>query len=135
MTSGNQLHVVFGTGPIGLAVIAELGRSGRRVRAVNRSGQASLPADCEVVGGDASDGAFSRAACEGAAVVYQCLNPPYTQWPRLFPPLQRGVLEGAAAAAATLVSLENLYAYGPTDGRPLTEDLPLAASQVLIRRG
>lgn len=74
MTSGNQLHVVFGTGPIGLAVIDELGRIGRRVRAVNRSGQASLPADCEVVGGDASDGAFSRAACEGAAVVYQCLK-------------------------------------------------------------
>jgi nucleoside-diphosphate-sugar epimerase len=36
------------------------------------------------------------------------------------------VLEGAAAAGAKLVAMENLYMYGPTDGRPLTEDLPHA---------
>ena len=128
MTSDDRLHVVFGTGPIGLAVVDELSRTGRRVRAVNRSGRAGLPAGIEVVSGDASDGAFSRSACEGAAVVYQCLNPPYTEWPRFFPPLQRGVLEGTVAAGAKLVSMENLYAYGPTGGRPLTEDLPLAAT-------
>ena len=128
MASDDQLHVVFGTGPIGLAVVDELSRTGRRVRAVNRSGRAGLPAGIEVVTGDASDGAFSRSACESAAVVYQCLNPPYTEWPRLFPSLQRGVLEGAAATGGKLVSIENLYAYGPTGGRPLTEDLPLAAT-------
>jgi nucleoside-diphosphate-sugar epimerase len=44
----------------------------------------------------------------------------------LFPPLQAGVLEGAASAGAKLVPMENLYMYGPTDGRPLTEDLPHA---------
>jgi len=38
------------------------------------------------------------------------------------------VLEGAAAAGAKLIAMENLYMYGPTDGRPLTEDLPYAAS-------
>jgi nucleoside-diphosphate-sugar epimerase len=37
-------------------------------------------------------------------------------------------LQGAAAAGAKLVSFENLYAYGPTGGAPLTEDLPLAAT-------
>jgi nucleoside-diphosphate-sugar epimerase len=36
------------------------------------------------------------------------------------------VLEGAASAGAKLVAMENLYMYGPTDGRQLTEDLPLA---------
>jgi nucleoside-diphosphate-sugar epimerase len=29
-----------------------------------------------------------------------------------------------------LVSLENVYGYGPTDGKPMTEDLPLAATTV-----
>ena len=38
------------------------------------------------------------------------------------------MLEGAAAAGAKLIAMENLYMYGPTDGRPLTEDLPYAAS-------
>jgi nucleoside-diphosphate-sugar epimerase len=36
------------------------------------------------------------------------------------------VLEGAASAGAKLIAMENLYMYGPTDGRPLTEDLPHA---------
>jgi nucleoside-diphosphate-sugar epimerase len=36
------------------------------------------------------------------------------------------VLEGAAGAGAKLIAMENLYMYGPTDGRPLTEDLPHA---------
>jgi nucleoside-diphosphate-sugar epimerase len=45
----------------------------------------------------------------------------------LFPGLQAGVLEGAAAAGAKLIAMENLYMYGPTGGRPLTEDLPYAA--------
>jgi nucleoside-diphosphate-sugar epimerase len=42
--------------------------------------------------------------------------------------LQAGVLEGAAAAGAKLIAIENLYMYGPTGGRPLTEDLPYAAN-------
>ncbi len=63
-------------------------------------------------------------------MVYQCLNAPYTQWPELFPPLQRGVVTAAERAGALLVSLENLYGYGPTGGKPMTEDLPLAATTV-----
>ena len=127
MTDNGELHVVFGTGPVGLAVMDELGQRGkRRVRMVNRSGRASVPDGVEVVGGDATDEAFTREASEGASVVYFALNPPYTQWPELFPPLQAGVIEGAASAGAKLIAVENLYMYGPTDGRPLTEDLPYA---------
>jgi nucleoside-diphosphate-sugar epimerase len=127
MANGNELHVVFGTGAIGMAVIEELAARGRRVRAVNRSGKADVPGGVEVVGGDAARAEFAREACRGASAVYQCLNPPYTRWPELFPPLQAAVLEGAAAAGAKLVSMENLYAYGPTSGKPITEDMPYAA--------
>jgi nucleoside-diphosphate-sugar epimerase len=62
--------------------------------------------------------------------MYQCLNAPYTDWPRSFPPLQRGVLAAAERTGALLVSLENLYGYGPTGETPMTEDLPLAATTV-----
>ncbi len=127
MATTSELQVVFGTGPIGLAVIEELARAGRPVRAVSRSGDAPLPRGVEARAGDAGDPAFANAAAEGAAVVYQCLNPPYTRWPELFPPLQATVLDSAAAAHAKLVVMDNLYGYGPTDGGPLTEDLPLAA--------
>ena len=73
----------------------------------------------------------SRRQCgQGASVIYQCLNAPYNQWPERFPPLQRGVLAAAERTGALLVTLENLYGYGPTGGRPMTEDLPLAATSV-----
>jgi hypothetical protein len=45
-------HVIFGTGAIGLATFdAPLGR-GETARLVNRSGQARVPDDVEVIGGD-----------------------------------------------------------------------------------
>src|SRR5918993_2302866 len=126
MTDNAELHVVFGTGPVGLAVMDELVSKSKRVRMVNRSGRASVPHGVEVIGGDATDEVFTREASDGASVVYFALNPPYNKWPELFPPLQAGVLEGAASAGAKLIAMENLYMYGPTDGRPLTEDLPHA---------
>ena len=124
----NELHVVFGTGPVGLAVMDDLVRQDKRVRMVNRSGRADVAEGVEVVGGDAADSTFTREVSAGASVVYFALNPPYNRWPELFPSLQAGVLEGAASAGAKLIAVENLYMYGPTGGRPLTEDLPYAAN-------
>jgi nucleoside-diphosphate-sugar epimerase len=127
MTDNGELHVVFGTGAVGMSVMDELIQRGpRRVRMVNRSGRARVPHGVEVLGGDATDEAFARVASEGASVVYFALNPPYDKWPELFPRLQAGVLEGAAVAGAKLIAMENLYMYGPTGGRPITEDLPYA---------
>jgi nucleoside-diphosphate-sugar epimerase len=127
MTDNGELHVIFGTGAVGMSVMDELIRRGpRRVRMVNRSGRARVPAGVEVVGGNATDETFAREASEGASVVYFALNPPYDKWPELFPRLQAGVLEGAASAGAKLIAMENLYMYGSTDGRPITEDLPYA---------
>jgi nucleoside-diphosphate-sugar epimerase len=117
MRDNEGLHVVFGTGPVGMSVMDELIKRGRHVRMVNRSGRASVPEGVEVLGGDAATPSFTREASEGASVVYFALNPPYTKWAELFPPLQAG---------AKLIAVENLYMYGPTDGRPLTEDLPHA---------
>jgi nucleoside-diphosphate-sugar epimerase len=127
MTDNVELHVIFGTGAVGMSVMEALVQRGRRrVLMVNRSGRASVPEGVEVIGGDATDETFAREASKGASVVYFALNPPYDKWPELFPPLQAGVLEGAASAGAKLIAMENLYMYGPTEGRPLTEDLPYA---------
>jgi nucleoside-diphosphate-sugar epimerase len=126
MTDNVELHVIFGTGAVGMSVMDALVGKGKRVRMVNRSGRARVPHGVEVVGGDATVETFAREASEGASVVYFALNPPYDKWSELFPPLQAGVLEGTASAGAKLIAMENLYMYGPTGGRPLTEDLPYA---------
>jgi nucleoside-diphosphate-sugar epimerase len=126
MSANEELHVVFGTGPVGRSVMDALVKRGRQVRMVNHSGRASVPQGVEIVGGDATDKTFAREYSEGASVVYFALNPPYDKWPELFPPLQAGVIEGAAAAGAKLIAMENLYMDGPTGGRPLIENLPHA---------
>jgi nucleoside-diphosphate-sugar epimerase len=119
-----ELHVIFGAGPVGQVIMDALVKRGKRVRISSRSGKVNAPAGVEVVKGDASDPTSTRSVSKGATVVYNCTNPPYTQWPELFPALQTGVLEGAASAGAKLIVMENLYAYGPTGGKILTEDLP-----------
>ena len=79
MTDNVELHVIFGTGAVGMSVMDALVQRGRRrVRMVNRSGRASVPDGVEVIGGDATDEAFAREASKGASVVYFALNPPTT---------------------------------------------------------
>lgn len=125
-----DLHVVFGTGPLGLAVMRALRAEGRHVRMINRSSRVRFRKDLEteVGGGDATDPRFTREVCEGAAVVYHCIGLPYPRW-REFPAIARGIVEGAAAAGATLVYGDNLYMYGAV-GRPMAEGLPETATTV-----
>jgi nucleoside-diphosphate-sugar epimerase len=126
--SEEPLHVVFGTGQVGNALAARLAGMGVAVRAVSRHRPPALAGGADWRAADAADPEAATDAAKDASVVYQCVNAPYTQWPERFPPLQRGVLAAAERGGALLVVLENLYGYGPTGGRPMTEDLPLAAT-------
>jgi len=125
-----SLHVVFGAGQVGRVLAALLAGRGATVRVVSRGRPKGLAEGTDWRAADAADPDAASDAAKGAAVIYQCLNAPYARWPELFPPLQRGVLAAAGRAGALMVSLENLYGYGPTGGRPMTEDLPLAATTV-----
>jgi len=123
----SDLHVVFGTGPAGTQTARFLVEKGVRVRSINRSGKRPefMPSDVEVVAiADASDTAQATKAAEGASVVYQCLNPEYSRWPELFPPLQKGVVAAARSVGARYVSLENLYGLGLVKG-PMDESTPM----------
>lgn len=123
MNTEAGLHVVVGTGPLGLAVARRLARNGEQVRAVNRSGQPELPRGVELVATDASDESSLAQALEGGTVLYHCANTPYHTWPKTLPPIMAAVIQAAAAAGTRIVYGDNLYAYGPVDG-PLTESLP-----------
>lgn len=124
-----DLHVVFGAGQVGHALVAHLAQMGRRVRSVSLH-RPPFADGVDWRSADATDVEAATDAATGASVIYQCLNASYTAWPTLFPPLQRGVLTAAESSGALLVSLENVYGYGPTSGRAMTEDLPLLATTV-----
>ncbi len=121
-----ELHVVFGTGPVGLATARALLGRGHAVRMVNRSGRAAAPVGATVVGGDAYDPAKVAELTAGATAVYQAAQPAYHEWAEKFPPLQTSIIEGVARGGAKLVVVENLYMYGQVDG-PIHEGLPYTA--------
>lgn len=120
-----SLHVVLGAGQVGARLADLLLARGHRVRVV-RQGRAGAPRPgLEWASGDITDRAFAEEATRGAAVVYDCMNPPYHRWPELLLPIACGALHGAAKAGAKLVALDCLYMYGRPTG-PMREDTPLA---------
>ncbi|MDH4323901.1 MAG: NAD-dependent dehydratase [Betaproteobacteria bacterium] len=131
-----ELHVIFGTGPVGCWTARALRGQGRAVRAANRSGfrPGLMPTDVEMTKTDVADPAQAAAAAAGASVVYQALNPPYHLWHEFFPALQSAALAAAKAANARYVSIENLYMYDSS--KPMTEASPVApvSSKGALRR-
>lgn len=125
--NANELHVIFGTGPVGIWTMRKLVEMGKSVRMVNRSGKADVPGGVEVVRADAYDLASAKAAARGATAIYQCAQPAYHEWVEKFPPLQANILEAAAGEGAKLILCENLYMYGDPDGKRITEDSPYNA--------
>ena len=121
-------HVVLGTGAIGRAVMTELVSRGETVRMVNRSGKMEeIPAEVELVAADLYDSTNVRDVTRGAQVVYQASQPEYHKWPEKFPLLQNSIIAGLTGSDAKLVIVENLYMYGKTPDRPMTEDTPYRA--------
>lgn len=124
--NSQQLHVVFGTGPLGLALMRALRTRNHRVRMINRSARVRFDKDVstEVGGGDAANPTFTREVCDGAIAVYHCIGLPYPQWPQ-FPSIMHGIIEGAAAHGAPLIYGDNLYMYGAAKS-PMSENAPIA---------
>lgn len=119
------LHVVLGAGQIGTRVAVLLLARGHQVRQIHTGRAAITRPGLTTMAGDITDLGFAAAATRGAAVVYDCMNPPYHRWPDLLLPIARGALHGTATAGARLVALDCLYMYGRPTG-PMREDSPVA---------
>jgi nucleoside-diphosphate-sugar epimerase len=124
----NETHVVFGAnGALGAAIVRRLTADGRRVRAVVRDSELAavlLPAAAGVVVKDARVKDMAVEACEGAAVVYYCINVPYSLWPRWMPTITDNIVAAASQAGASLVFPGNVNGYGRLQVIPATEDHP-----------
>ena len=120
-------HVVVGSGPIGTAVASQLADRGDDVVVVTRSGSGPDHPRVRRVAADAVDAEGLTATADGAAVIYNCANPPYHRWTTDWPPLAASLLAVAERTGAVLATVGNLYGYGPVTG-VITEDLALAAT-------
>jgi nucleoside-diphosphate-sugar epimerase len=121
--------VIVGAGPVGSATARLLAGRGQAVRVVTRHGAGPEGPGIERVAADATDRARLAELAKGATALFNCANPQYHRWATDWPPLATALLHAAEASGAVLVTMSNLYGYGPVDG-PLTEDLPLAAPGV-----
>ena len=122
-----SLHVIIGAGPVGSATAARLAGQGEKVRVLTRSGAGPDAGGVETIAVDATDTERLADLAAGAAVLYNCASPPYHRWPQEWPPLASSVLTAAEQVGAVLVTMSNLYGYGPS-GHPVTEHDPLAAT-------
>lgn len=119
------VHVVFGAGPLGLAVLRALEARGLPTRLVTRGGRRAIgtATPFEWFEADAMDARSAQRACAGASVVYHCAGAPYHRWAELLPKMMDGIAGGARVAEAKLIYADNLYLYGKVVG-PMHEDLP-----------
>ena len=120
-------HLVVGAGPIGSRIALLLAERGEHVRVVTRSGSGPEHPLVERVAADAADARRLTGLAAGSEVVYNCVNPLYTQWERLWPPLNEAMIAAARAAGAVYAITGNLYVYGPQPGGRMTEGTPMAA--------
>lgn len=119
-------HVIVGKGAVGSTLAQALAERGEQVLVLSRSGGLG-GAQVEHRAVDATDAAALAAAAAGAQALYNCVNPAYSRWAQDWPPMAQALLAAAERTGAVLVTMGNLYGYGPVDA-PITERTPLAAT-------
>jgi nucleoside-diphosphate-sugar epimerase len=125
-------HVIFGTGPVGAALAHALQDSGRTVISIPVNEYGSDPTNTTIMRGDPTDFEFALRACDGAEVIYTCLNGPADEWHDQFPQIIDNVINVAAATGARLVHWDLAHMYGSTQ-EPITEATPNTAKTALAR--
>jgi nucleoside-diphosphate-sugar epimerase len=117
-------HLVVGAGGTGRATASALIARGHDVTVLTRSGTDLGIEGSRAVAGDAADQVLLTRLASGADSIVNAMNPPYTKWARDWPPVAAALLGAAEASGAGLVTMGNLYGYGPVTA-PMTEQTPL----------
>jgi nucleoside-diphosphate-sugar epimerase len=125
-------HVIVGAGPVGTATAQMLAERGDAVRLVTRRGTGPTHPAIELVAADATDADRLSELASGAVALYNCANPQYHQWLTDWPPLAAALMSAAERSGATLVTMSNLYGYGPVSGT-MTPSTPLAATHPKLK--
>ena len=124
-----QVMVLGANGRLGRAAVLAFAAAGWQVTAqLRRAPRAALPAGVTVATCDALDVATLTRASQGAQVIVNALNPDYTQWATLLPPITTATLALARATGATLMLPGNVYNFGNQPPAVLREDTPFAAT-------
>jgi nucleoside-diphosphate-sugar epimerase len=120
-------YLVVGAGAIGSTVALLLAEDQQSVQLASRRGSGPSHPRIGLVAADAKDSDRVSELATGAAAIFNCISPPYDQWPTQWPPMANALLIAAEKSGAVLVTMSNLYAYGLPTG-PMTPESPLLAN-------
>jgi nucleoside-diphosphate-sugar epimerase len=128
-----ELSVVLGaTGSMGTAIVRELVKEEKKVRAVVRDEKKAKELfsqmAVEIVKADALNPDQLTKATEGADIVYHAIGIPYMKWTKLFPKIQENIIKAMQQNKGRLAYVDNLYMYGKMQGEKITEEHPRAAT-------
>lgn len=119
--------VMGATGGFGAAMVRELVRRGRRVRAQGRTiarleGTLGGIEGIELAPGDALQDDPVMAAAEGCGVIVHAVNLPYSRWVPDMEYITSTVLRAARANRALVLFPGNVYGFGHQTRKALAED-------------
>ena len=131
----STVMVLGANGRFGRAAVHAFAAAGWQVLAqLRRPPRAALPAGVRVVQADALDLGALRAAAPRPDLIVHALNPDYTRWDRLLPPLTAAVLDLARHSGATLMLPGNVYNFGNALPARLDEATPFAGTHDKARQ-
>ena len=106
-------YLVVGAGPVGSTTALKLAETGHRVIVATRSGNGPTHPQIEHRKLDASNERALTDASSGTSAILNCANPPYVSWDTDWPPIANAILGAAKQTGAGVVTMSNLYGYGP----------------------
>jgi nucleoside-diphosphate-sugar epimerase len=120
--------ILGANGHLGRAVAIAFARAGWRVLAQVRRAGEPIAGDVHWLSCDARDVAALVRSGQGARVVVNGLNPPYTRWEREALPLAQAAIDVALGLGATLMLPGNVYVFGDRMPAVLDEATPFRPS-------
>lgn len=119
------IAILGARGRLGRTVAKAFLEAGYSVRAITRDGKLPPELDgAQAVAADALDQAALVRATQGMDVIFNGLNPLYTDWAEMCMPLARNVMAACEASGALHLFPGNVYNFGSPLPVELSEDLP-----------
>ncbi|TFF90383.1 MAG: SDR family NAD(P)-dependent oxidoreductase [Promethearchaeota archaeon] len=132
MNEEKKAVVLGATGAIGSAIVRELAKKGKKVRAITRSEKKAKEMfagmNVEIMEADVLNPKEAEKSVEGAEIVYHSIGIPYMKWTKLFPKIQANIIQAMKKSKGRLAYVDNLYMYGKMQGEKIVEDHPRAAT-------
>lgn len=121
--------VLGASGGMGYSIVNELSNRGIKVVAFARNKQklkSLFKADSNVVinPGDVFNKTELEHAANDVDVIFQAINIPYADWKSKLIPLNEHVISTAKKVSAKVAVVDNIYAYGRSNGEKIHETTP-----------